>query len=958
MRIKYLGLGLGLVLQAAALFALNDPPLTVRDVPPANEAYLSDTVLVKVFSIHGSAGGTLKIRLVNAISSDLLFDADGIESVELRSGLNSDYSGGSPVSNTSGRPIEGGAAYQLSFTHTGSASTTNYAIYYKISATAKYSITGGTDVFVNAKIDSLQEGDNEAVQISDSYVYSIKVKANGLVYKPSSLKTMLPSNSTGVPANITFAIMQFTLRAETSEVGIKSLSLGSAENFATSTENRDESVRRIILLADNGDGDYSGPDRETIVCDTGLLSYDKNGNTKEIVELPFGQTITLSAYSVSGGGVPNTQLSEKVFYVLYELGAGFPTGKTLTCRLIGGSGVLNNGNASSLRLGSAASTNISVVCRLADAWLISANALVHDPLSAVAGQRGIRMIDFSYLVPDTHQPIQNVVIEVANAGGTFQKLTDEGVNRVLLYKYPPVLSGQQTPSLVGVGDILDSKKVVFRSQTLEPGPNQYYVVYDIGVLAAKGMSAQAQVVGISVSTNSRNSNSSASFWSPAAPPGPAFINLYPNRALIGPIRVTDTSGGLNNIGNDITSIEPGQTFYVFVPIYNESESVDRPPAAGPAVQMEVVFHPSSNLNSTRPVFYAGSDFGSDSTERSDISSEFTWSNPLSFGNILPIYNEPTVATFTVTAQKLKTNGTVYVDAQVLYDISNEAGSYMQGSPDAPPAAYRAYYSPDKRFRSAAAGLGSGSIPAPSIPGYVTLQLNGSGSIVTASSWPEYILPGGISFTNSGIGEEGLTKVFINGDKIPPNSSLTISLNAELEAQLNYNFMIYQNGILLKRYEDWFLSETDATIYFPEKNFPETSAGTAGVIRIIPNNPDNPNDTIEETTLRYEILPVGQTMEIKEVLPYPTPYDPDTGPLYVGFENNSMDSGVMTVRIYDVTGREVYREEELKVLPGYNMYTWAGDFSSGGKVGRGVYVLRMTFKGSGKRHEVVTRFGVK
>ncbi|MDR1453019.1 MAG: hypothetical protein LBJ25_03485, partial [Candidatus Margulisbacteria bacterium] len=103
---------------------------------------------------------------------------------------------------------------------------------------------------------------------------------------------------------------------------------------------------------------------------------------------------------------------------------------------------------------------------------------------------------------------------------------------------------------------------------------------------------------------------------------------------------------------------------------------------------------------------------------------------------------------------------------------------------------------------------------------------------------------------------------------------------------------------------------------------------------------------------------GGTLEIKEILPYPSPYDPDAGSLYVGFKNSSMDSGTMTIYIYDVTGREVYREEELPVIPGYNTYAWAGDFSSGGKVGRGVYVLRAVFKGSGKRHEVITRFGVK
>ncbi|MDR1453076.1 MAG: hypothetical protein LBJ25_03770, partial [Candidatus Margulisbacteria bacterium] len=865
---------LGLVLQLAVLWsALNDPPLLINNtfVPPS-EAFIGEWVTVKAFSVHGNAS-PVYIRLSNAYASDLPFSDDGIEQVELRSGVMPDGSGGMPVGT--GRSIDGGSAYWIQFAN--SATTTDYAVRYKISPTAKYSLTGGTKVVVNAKIDTIQEGNNEAVQVSDGTIHDIEIKANGLVYKPGSLKNMLPGTSSGVPPGVIASIMQFTLRAESSDVGVKSINLGSASNFATSEQNRGDHVQRIVLLADDGDGDYSGMDRETIVCDTGVLPY--NGNTKEDIYLPFNQTITLSAYNVSNG-VPNTRYSERIFYVLYELGPGFPAGQTLTCQLLGAGGVLSSGENSSLA--QPTGNSITITGRLADAWLISSTALVNAPTTVVAGQRGIKMIDFSYSVPDTGATINNVAIEITNGGGTFRQRFDNGIRRLLLYKYPPVNSGQQTPTLTGEGEVIDTTKAVFRNQTLVRGDNQYYVVYDVGVQVSINMSAQAQVTGISVSSNSRNSNANASFWSPAAPPGPAYVSMYPNRALIGPLRVTDEQD------NDISSIGPGQSFKVYVPIYNEYERVDLPPGVV-GRSMEVFFQPSGNQESTRPVFYSGSDFNSPSTERQDISHEFTWTVESLFGNTLNvnlIYNIPLVVTFNVTASNLKTSGPVYVDAQVIYNVYTENNAYMYNDPAAPPASYHAYYDNTGYFRSAAAGLGGGTVPLPSIAGYVTLQANGSGSSRPASLWPKYILPGGVNFANADVS----VNPFVNGDEIPLNSSLTISLNAEMEAHLNYDFEISQNGVRLDKYTDWFLLPEGPVIFLPARNFSVLSAGTAGVLRIAPVNTVNINDdNIPETIIRYTLLS-GGTLEIKEILPYPSPYDPDAGSLYVGFKNSSMDSG--------------------------------------------------------------------
>jgi hypothetical protein len=953
--IKRRGLfAIGFLCQIAALLALNNPPLIINNTTftQPREIFIGEEAAVKVFQICGtSAEPMLYLRVENTYASDFPFDSeDGIAEVKLY--INPDTTtglGGSTPASCTGIP-DGPNAYKFSFEPP--AASANYSIRYKISPKAKYSLSGDSaKVVVNAKILSIQEGSdpNNLVPINDDNALDITVKANGLVYKPGSLKSLLPGNSSSVPPGISFAIMQFTLRAEKSDVAVKNIRLDSASNFATSDENRGINVSRIILLADDGDGDYFGADREIIVCDTGELSYSKNGNTHESINLPFTQPITLSAYSEDSSGVPNTPLSEKVFYVLYELGPAYDTNhKTVSCLLAGGGGsFVSNGSAAALRLN--ASLNITVACKPVDAWLISSTAQVNAPTVVVAGQRGVKMINFTYFVPDTHEPaqIKNVTIEIANGGGTFRPRFDDGVSRLLLYKYPPVNSGEISPSLAGVGEIVSSSIAVFRNQTLERGENRYYVVYDIGVLANVTTSAQAQVTGISVPSNSKNSNANAVFWSPKAPPGPAHVNMYPSRALIGPLRVTDL------LGNDLSSIDPGQQFKVYVPIFNVSSLVypgsipyGHPLSGGKT--MEVFCQPSNNMNSTRPVFYNGSDFNTTSTERSDISHEFTWELETYWGSIVSVNNipvNPVVLTFNVTASNLKTSGPVYVDAQVLYNVYTDDNAYMYNDSAAPKATYQAHYDKDSYFRSAAAALGGGQIPVPSIPGYVTLQANG---LVAATLW---ILPGGVKFTNPDVSVNS----FVNGDKVPLNSSLTISLNAEMGAHLNYDFEIYQNGVPLKKDTNWFLS--GSIISLPASNFSAANAG-ANVLRIAPVNKLNKNDAIPEVNIRYDLLSPGGIMEIKEILPYPSPYEPDAGSLYIGFENASMDTGTATIYIYDVTGREVFREEEIKVNPGYNTHAWAGDFSSGGKVGRGVYVLRMVFKGSGKRHEVITRFGVK
>ncbi|MDR2431044.1 MAG: hypothetical protein LBD99_02150, partial [Candidatus Margulisbacteria bacterium] len=203
----------------AALFALNDPPVNVNPFITTDNVFVGQQkVPVKVFRINGgssSAGNKIYLVVKTTYSSDVPYGDKGISAVDIVPGVdyNDGLGGSTPLSGSRISDSE----YLFVITQTA---TTNYLLRYTISPKAKYSLTGGTEIYTDAVLASVRENvDDEEIIVESSSNRPIKINANGLVYKPDSLKSMLPNNSNGVPADITFAIMQFTLRAENSEVG-------------------------------------------------------------------------------------------------------------------------------------------------------------------------------------------------------------------------------------------------------------------------------------------------------------------------------------------------------------------------------------------------------------------------------------------------------------------------------------------------------------------------------------------------------------------------------------------------------------------------------------------------------------------------------------------------------------------------------------------------------------------
>ena len=885
--------------------------------------------IVRIFSISGNATG-LELSLGNN-SSAVPFGPKGITKVELyrattQAGLNT--STDRINSTTDGSEF---SPYIFTINNTGEQ---YYAVKYSVARGAQYSYDS---TYVGAYLSMTMKDGTEDVSISDPYSGQlIRILASGLIYLPNQLKSML-SSTTVIAANSIVPMLQFTLRAEQNTVNIESITLRSDNNFSTDGDRSGGKVVEIILLADNGNYMYDGVGRDVIVFQK-TLPY--NHNLPDEITLSFNQTIQLVPYERIGAQT-NRHISERIFYVLYRLSSGAPLDDTrLSCRLGGGSGTLTIGGETFIPVDENGVGDAILTVRAADAHLVEIETRVgsDNDINALGGQRNVNMLKFAY---DVKRRINNVSIEIYNEGSYRNKAAD-GVSLVYLYKD----NGTSAPTLISVGEIAptSTSTCIFRGITMEAGLNKYYVEYDIGVLVTADVRAIAQITAISAP------GAGFSGYLPA-PAAPSVVHLYPGQVWLDYVRAYETNGV------PLTNITPGKSFIVELGVRNIIHGTTRPPSTPP--------RSFALRDTTRPVFLSSDiGFNTDTLGGQDISSQFdvTTNHGYNPPHMNPPYigfdmlasdiagNDPANPyRFLVTAKdNLRYTGTVYIDGQVVYDTGDYNSVIKPGAPS-DVVYYTKYFDTGSpmRLRPAARNFINKT------PDYAIVQSTGISSDTIKNSWKSYIEEISVH-TKDGLYNKG----FVRTQQIPAG--------AEMRIHLSPGFLIFpdvkingeQKQVDIHYDYPLALLSSGATDNNVITIHGETIGNAPGVITLGGRVVDSEgvlSNAIETETIPYSIISSGQ-LNITNLYPYPSPYNPDTGDMTIGFNCN--ESGAKySVHIYDATGREVFKETELSTELGYNKYLWDGSFSSGKKVGRGAYVLRVSFQGS-KKQEIVTKFGVK
>ncbi len=113
------------------------------------------------------------------------------------------------------------------------------------------------------------------------------------------------------------------------------------------------------------------------------------------------------------------------------------------------------------------------------------------------------------------------------------------------------------------------------------------------------------------------------------------------------------------------------------------------------------------------------------------------------------------------------------------------------------------------------------------------------------------------------------------------------------------------------------------------------------------------DNVGQTTRKR--FPVGVLQAtgkgIVSFLPYPNPWRRGDGPLSFTFVLGK--PGRVSLKIFSVAGKEVYRFPEVHLPAGFHRWTWRGTSTSGWRLGGGVYFALLVWKGEGEREEKTT-----
>jgi hypothetical protein len=425
-------------------------------------------------------------------------------------------------------------------------------------------------------------------------------------------------------------------------------------------------------------------------------------------------------------------------------------------------------------------------------------------------------------------------------------------------------------------------------------------------------------------------------------PNTAFSGYLPAPEQYTPLPVYPSIIWVDFVSTNVSTVRPGDTFKVDIGVRNIMGGED-----GPSLGQSPLYL----IPGTTPVFYTKDvGFYTYSLGGKDITSEFHIQPDFNYPvSISAVYAQATTLSFSVTAANLKTNGTVYIDANPVYEVN-----YNPQLTNLPDVYYRAYFDDSNMLVPAARNW-----QQQDLPGYAVINLQGSGADINNSN-------GDInkSYVDSLelIGQDSdYNRKFQTATKleIPGRTKLIVQLSPGSDFDKD-RFVIYVNeqpyrpgsGTGAEYNYDENLGSIELIIGDPN------IAGFSGTGTVLISGyaaDSLLHGSIGLITLNYTIMNSSE-FKVSNTLPYPSPYNPDNGDLSIGFDCTR--AGVeYSVHIYDVSGREVFKETGLTTALGYNRYSWDGKFAAGGIVGRGAYVTRLHFKGYDKQ-DVVTKFGVK
>jgi len=281
-------------------------------------------------------------------------------------------------------------------------------------------------------------------------------------------------------------------------------------------------------------------------------------------------------------------------------------------------------------------------------------------------------------------------------------------------------------------------------------------------------------------------------------------------------------------------------------------------------------------------------------------------------------------TFNVEARGLRTKGTVVVDALISYYDYLEAHAKE---------IYYHRHMVNGVMRSAARDF----------------QNDGTGDshydtiTVTSISGIDYDprMPSHVSSIMVVDKSGSVTKNFLTGDIIPDNYNMVIQLATSENID---NIAVKKNGenLNVDAVDGFIQSNGVITIYaLGSGGNTLTIDGYLGPTQL---------DTI---TIDYE---VASGREVKDFYAGPSPYEPDTGDMYFGFQ--STQTCTWSLYVYDASGKMIYELKDQAGVQGFNKVSWDGTMISAGKIGRGFYLARIVADFSGKKKVYSTKFGVK